>query len=251
MKIVIIGGTGLIGSKLSTMLRNQGHEVVAAAPNTGVKTITGEGLAGALNGADAVVDVANSPSFEDKAVLEFFETSGRNLLLAEVNARVKHHVALSIVGADRLPGSGYLRAKIAQESLIKKSGVPYSILRSTQFFEFAKSIAQSATTGLEVHLPHAFIQPIASDDIIPVLAKISTSEPLNSIVEIGGPDTFRFDEWIRRFLALTNDSRGVIADAHSRYFGTELKDQELVSGKYAYKGRIRYDDWFKSQPVMA
>ena len=175
MKIVIIGGTGLIGSKLVNKLRQLGHEVIAASPDTGVNTITGEGLKEALKDADIVVDVSNSPSFEDKAVMEFFETSGRNLLAAEAYAKVKHHIALSVVGCDRLPDSGYLRAKVAQEKLIKKSGMPYTILRSTQFFEFAKAIAQSATIGQEVHLPHAFIQPIASDDIIPVLAEISTS----------------------------------------------------------------------------
>jgi len=251
MKIVIIGGTGLIGTKLANKLRQLGHEVTAAAPNTGVNTITGEGLADALKDADTVVDVANSPSFEDKAVLDFFETSGHNLLASEAYAKVKHHVALSIVGCDRLPDSGYLRAKVAQENLIKNSGAPYTILRSTQFFEFAKAIAQSATTGQEVHLPHAFIQPIASDDIIPVLAKISISAALNGTVEIGGPEKFRFDEWIRRFLALTDDPRGIIADTHSRYFGTELHDQELVAGDDAYIGKIKYDDWFKLQTVTA
>jgi uncharacterized protein YbjT (DUF2867 family) len=251
MKIVIIGGTGLVGSKLANKLRQLGHEVTAAAPNTGVNTITGEGLAAALKDADTVVDVANSPSFEDKAVLDFFETSGRNLLASEAYAKVKHHVALSIVGCDRLPDSGYLRAKVAQENLIKNSGASYSILRSTQFFEFAKAIAQSATIGQEVHLPHAFIQPIATDDIIPVLAQISTAAPLNGTVEIGGPEKFRFDEWIRRFLALTNDPRAVVADAHARYFGTELKGEELVAGQNAYAGKIKYGDWFELQAVMA
>jgi len=251
MKIVIIGGTGLVGSKLANQLRQLGHEVTAAAPNTGVNTITGEGLTEALKNADTVVDVANSPSFEDKAVLEFFETSGRNLLAAEAYAKVKHHVALSIVGCDRLPDSGYLRAKVAQENLIKNSGMPYTILRSTQFFEFAKAIAQAATIGQEVHLPHAFIQPIATDDIIPVLAEISTSTALNGTVEIGGPEKFSFDEWIRRFLALTNDPRGIIADAHSRYFGTELKDQELCAGQNARLGKIKYDKWFSQQTVAA
>ena len=251
MKIVIIGGTGLIGSKLTNKLRQLGHEVTAAAPNTGVNTITGEGLADALKGADTVVDVANSPSFEDKAVLEFFETSGRNLLTAEVYAKVKHHIALSIVGCDRLPDSGYMRAKVAQEKLVKQSGVPYTILHSTQFFEFAKAIAQSATIGQEVHLPHAFIQPIATDDIIPVLAEISVSAPLNGTVEIGGPEKFRFDEWIRRYLALTNDPRIVVADMHARYFGTELKDQELVAGQDAHIGKIKYDKWFSLQQVPA
>lgn len=251
MKIVIIGGTGLIGSKLSSQLRQMDHEVIAAAPNTGVNTITGEGLAKALKDADTVVDVANSPSFEDKAVLEFFETSGRNLLASEAYAKVKHHVALSIVGCDRLPDSAYMRAKNAQEKLIKNSGRPYTILRSTQFFEFAKAIAQAATIGMEVHLPHAYIQPIATDEIIPVLAKIAVNPPANSTLEIGGPEKFRFDEWIRRFLALTNDSRGVIADVHARYFGTELNDKELCTGQDAHLGKIKYEEWFSLQKAAA
>lgn len=249
MKIVIIGGTGLVGSKLAANLRGQGHEVTAASPNTGVNTITGEGLADALEGADTVVDVSNSPSFEDKAVLEFFETSNRNLLAAEAVAKVKHHVALSIVGCDRLPESGYLRAKVAQEKLIRSGGIPYSILRSTQFFEFAKAIAQSATTGGEVHLPNAFIQPIATDDLIPVLAGISTAVPSNGTVEIGGPEKFRFDEWIRRFFALTNDQREVVTDMNARYFGTELNGEELVAGNGSLTGKIKYDEWFRSQTV--
>jgi uncharacterized protein YbjT (DUF2867 family) len=251
MKIVIIGGTGLVGSKLTNKLRQLGHEVTASAPSTGVNTITGEGLAEVLKGADTVVDLSNSPSFEDKAVLEFFETSGRNLLASEAYANVKHHIALSVVGADRLPDSGYLRAKVAQENLIRESGMPYTILRSTQFFEFAKAIAQSATVEQEVHLPHAFIQPIATDDIIPVLAEISTGTALNGVAEIGGPEKFRFDEWIGRFLALTEDPRKVIADIHSRYFGTELSDQELVAGPNAYAGKIKYDDWFFLQKLPA
>ena len=251
MKIVIIGGTGLIGSKLTNQLRVLGHEVIPAAPNTGVNTITGEGLADALRDADTVVDVANSPSFEDDAVLKFFETSGRNILAAEAYEGVKHHVALSIVGCDRLPDSGYLRAKVAQEKLIKASGTPYSILRSTQFFEFAKAIAQAATIGQEIHLPHAFIQPIATDEIIPVLAEIAVGEPVNGTVEIGGPEKLRFDEWIRRFLALTNDPRGIITDVHARYFGTQLNDMELCTGPDAHLGKLNYDKWFKQQQVPA
>jgi uncharacterized protein YbjT (DUF2867 family) len=249
MKIVIIGGTGLIGSKLANRLRKPGHKITAAAPNTGVNTITGEGLAEALEAADTVVDVANSPSFEDKAVLEFFETSGRNLLAAEAKAGVKHHVALSVVGSDRLPDSGYLRAKMAQERLIKQSGIPYTILRSTQFFEFAAAIAQSATTGQMVHMPPALIQPIASDDVIPVLAELSIAAPLNGTVEIGGPEKLGFDEWIRHFLELTDDSREVITDIHARYYGTELNDQSLVAGQNAHIGKIKYEDWFRTQPV--
>ena len=251
MKIVIIGGTGLIGSKLANKLRQLGHEVIAAAPNTGVNTITGEGLAEALVGADTVVDVANSPSFEDKAVLEFFETSGRNLLAAEAKAGVKHHVALSVVGSDRLPDSGYLRAKMAQERLIKQSGIPYTLLRSTQFFEFAAAIAQSATIGQMVHMPPALVQPIASDDVITVLAEISIAAPLNGTVEIGGPERLTFNEWIRHFLELTGDSREVITDIHAHYFGTELNDQSLVPGENPHIGKIKYDDWFSTQPMKA
>jgi len=251
MKVVIIGGTGLVGSKLAATLRSQGHEVIAASPNTGVNTLTGEGLAEALIGADTVVDVSNSPSFEDNAVLDFFQTSTRNQLAAEKVANVKHHVALSIVGSERLPASGYLRAKVAQENLIKMGEIPYSILRSTQFFEFAKAIAQSATQGSEVHVPDAYIQPIATDDLIPVLAGIATAAASNRVVEIGGPEKFRFAEWMRKFLSLTSDSRGVITDPQSRYFGTQLHGAELTAGDDSFKGTTTYNEWFKSQAVPA
>ncbi len=251
MKIVIIGGTGLIGSKLTNKLRQLGHEVNAASPASGVNTITGEGLKDALKDAQVVVDVANSPSFADKDVMEFFQTSGRNLLAAESSAGIKHHVALSIVNCDGLPDSGYMRAKVAQENLVKRSGVPYSILRSTQFFEFARAIAQSATIGQMVHMSPALIQPIASDDVIPVLAEVTTVAPLNGTVEVGGPEKFRFDNWIRHYLELTNDHREVITDEHALYYGTELNDQSLVAGPNARLGKIKYDYWLSQQKVTA
>jgi len=246
MKIVIIGGTGLIGSKLANRLGKLGHEVLAASPASGVNTITGEGLNEALKGAHVVVDVANSPSFEDKAVLEFFETSGRNLLAAEALAGVKHHIALSIVGTDRLPDSGYLRAKVAQEKLIRESGIPYTILHSTQFFEFAGAIAQSGTIGQEVHISTGLVQPIASDDVVAALARITVGDPLNSIVEVAGPERLRMDEFIGFFLKETNDPRHLVADKHARYFGAELKD-ELVPGDNPIIGKLKYEDWFSTQ----
>ena len=245
MKIVVIGGSGLIGTKLVNKLRQHGHQVLAASPSSGVNTITGEGLAEALEGAQVVVDVANSPSFEDKAVLEFFKTSSRNLLAAEVAAGVGHHVALSVVGTDRLPQSGYLRAKMAQEDLIKASKVPYTILRSTQFFEFLGSIAQSATDGQTVHLPPARIQPVASDDVAAALADIALGAPANGTIELAGPEQFRFDELIRRYLSATGDSRTVIIDVHARYFGTELDDQSLTPGDNPRLGTIRFEDWLR------
>src|SRR5215212_9893705 len=230
MKIVVIGGTGLIGKKLIPLLRERGHEAVAASPSSGVNTLTGEGLAGAVAGAAVVVDVANSPSFEDRAVLAFFETSGRNLLAAEAAAGVGHHVALSVVGADRLPDSGYMRAKVAQEKLIKASKVPYTIVRSTQFFDFAGGIAQSATEGQTVRLPPALMQPIVSDDVAAALADIAVGEPRNGTVELAGPEPIRMDELVRRFLGAKRDARTVTTDAHARYFGTELNDQSLTPG---------------------
>jgi len=251
MKIVVIGGSGLIGTKLVNNLRQHGHEVLAASPASGVNTITGEGLAEALEGAQVVVDVANSPSFEDKAVLEFFKTSSRNLLAAEVAAGVGHHVALSVVGTDRLPQSGYLRAKMAQEDLIKASKVPYTILRSTQFFEFLGSIAQSATDGQTVHLPPARIQPVASDDVAAALADIALGAPANGTIELAGPEQFRFDELIRRYLSATGDSRTVIIDVHARYFGTELDDQSLTPGDNPRLGTIRFEDWLRQSQARA
>jgi uncharacterized protein YbjT (DUF2867 family) len=243
MKIVVIGGTGLIGSNVVSRLRQSGHEVVAAAPNTGVNTITGEGLADALAGAQVVVDVANSPSFEDKAVLAFFETSGRNLLAAEAAAGVGHHVALSIVGTDRLPDSGYLRAKVAQEKLVRVSKVPYTILRSTQFFEFANGIVQSATEGDTVRLSPALFQPIASDDVSAALAELAVKPPLNGTVEVAGPEPISMDKFGCAYLAATHDKRRVVADVHAHYFGTVLDDRSLTPGANPILGRTRYADW--------
>lgn len=245
MKIVVIGGSGLIGSRLVSILRDRGHEVLAASPASGVDTITGEGLDAALIGAQVVVDVANSPSFEDAAVLKFFETSGTNLLAAEARAGVKHHVALSIVGTDRLPDSGYLRAKVAQENLIKKSGVPYSILRSTQFFEFIGRIAQSGDDGKSVRISSALFQPILSADVVAALADITLGLPLNGTVEIGGPERFRMDDLVRRVLQANGDKREVIADPRARYFGAELDDESLVAGPGARTGAKRFDEWLK------
>jgi uncharacterized protein YbjT (DUF2867 family) len=243
MKIVVIGGSGLIGSNLVSRLRQKGHEVVAASPNSGVNTITREGLAEALSGAQVVVDVANSPSFEDKAVLEFFETSGRNLLAAEAAAGVGHHVALSVVGADRLPESGYLRAKVAQEKLIEASKIPFTILRSTQFFEFVGGIIQSAAKDNEIRLSPALLQPIASDDVAAALAELTVGRPVNGIVEVGGPEKIPLDAIVRRYLAAKGDKRQVIADVHARYFGTELNDKSLTPTDRARLGAVGFEDW--------
>jgi uncharacterized protein YbjT (DUF2867 family) len=243
MKIVVIGGSGLIGSNLVNRLRQKGHEVVAASPNSGVNTITREGLAEALSGAQVVVDVANSPSFEDKAVLEFFETSGRNLLAAEAAAGVGHHVALSVVGADRLPESGYLRAKVAQEKLIETSKIPFTILRATQFFEFVSGIIQSAAKDNEIRLSPALLQPIASDDVAAALAELTVGKPVNGIVEVGGPEKIPLDAIVRRYLAAKGDKRQVIADVHARYFGTELNDKSLTPADRPRLGAVRFEDW--------
>jgi len=243
MKIVVIGGSGLIGTKLVNRLRQHGHDVIAASPASGVNTITREGLAEVLLGTQVVVDVANSPSFEDKAVLEFFETSGRNLLAAEAAAGVGHHLALSVVGTDRLPESGYLRAKLAQENLIKASGIPYTILRSTQFFEFVNGIAQSATDGQTVRLSPALLQPIVSDDVAAVLAELTLGAPVNGTVELAGPEKISLDDLVRRFLSAKQDARQVVADVHARYFGTELNDQSLTPGRNPRLGTTRFEDW--------
>src|SRR5213596_4263394 len=243
MKIVVIGGSGLIGKKLVKNLRQQGHEVVAASPSSGVNAVTGKGLAQALAGAQVVVDVANSPSFEDKAVLAFFETSGRNLLAAETAAGVGHHVALSVVGTDRLLASGYFRAKMAQENLIKASKIPYTILRSTQFFEFVSGIAQSATDGQTVRLSPALVQPIASDDVADALADIAVGKPMNGTVEVAGPERIRLDEFVRLFLSAKQDARKVTTDVHARYFGTELNDQSLTPGDNARLAPTRFEEW--------
>jgi uncharacterized protein YbjT (DUF2867 family) len=243
MKIVVIGGSGLIGSKLIVKLRENGHQAVAASPASGVNTLTGEGLAEVLEGASVVVDVSNSPSFEDAAVMEFFKTSTGNLLSYEAAAGVGHHVALSVVGSDHLPDSGYLRAKIAQEKLIKESSIPYSIVRATQFFEFVKSIADSATDGNTVRLPPVRFQPMAADDVASVVSRVAMASPLNGIVEVAGPEQFRFDELIRLGLSARKDPREVIADPHARYFGTELSERSLVPGDDAQLGETRFEDW--------
>jgi len=243
MKIVVIGGSGLIGKKLVNNLRKLGHEVVAASPSSGVNTITGEGLAKALAGAQVVVDVANSPSFEDKAVLEFFETSGRNLLAAEAAARVRHHVALSVVGTDRLLASGYFRAKMAQENLIKASPIPYTIVRATQFFEFIGRIADSGTEGNVVRLAPVLIQPESADDVASTLADVAVGAPLNDTVELAGPEAFRLDELAERVLKAKDDRRQVTADVHARYFGAELDDRSLTPGDDARIASTRFEDW--------
>ena len=243
MKIVVIGGTGLIGSKLVNRLRQLSHEVVAASPNTGVNTLTGEGLAEALAGAQAAVDVTNSPSWEDKAVMDFFVTSTRNQLAAEAAAGVGHHVALSVVGTDRLLASGYFRAKMAQEELIKTSGIPYTILRATQFFEFVSGIAQSATDGQTVRLPSALMQPIFSDDVAAALADIALGAPVNGMVEVAGPEQMRLDEIVRRYLSANKDPRQVITDVHARYYGLEVNDRSLTPGENPRIGQTHFDDW--------
>lgn len=249
MKIVVIGGTGLIGSKVVANLRKLGHEVVAASPSSGVNAVTGEGLATALAGAAVVVDVANSPSFEDKPVLEFFENSTRNLLAAEKAAGVRHHVALSVVGTELMLAGGYFRAKLAQENLIKAGGVPYTIVRATQFFEFVKSIASVATKGNEVRVPSALMQPMVSDDVATALATVAATAPVNGTVEIAGPERIRMDELIRTFLTATGDTRAVVTDPKAGYFGNiPVNDQSLVpSGRNPRLGTVRFGDWLKAQ----
>jgi uncharacterized protein YbjT (DUF2867 family) len=243
MKIVVIGGSGLIGSNVVNRLRQNGHEVVAASPKSGVNTLTGEGLAEALAGMQVVVDVANSPSFEAKAVLEFFETSGRNLLAAEKAAGVGHHVALSVVGTERLLDSGYFPAKLAQEKLIKDSGIPYTILRATQFFEFVGAIVQSGTEGDVIRLSPALFQPIASDDVAAALADLAVAPPLNATVEVAGPEPMPLDKIARQFLAAKGDSRQVIADVHAGYFGAAINDRSLTPGEHPRLGQTRFEDW--------
>ena len=245
MKIVVIGGTGLIGSKLVTKLRALGHEAVAAAPNTGVNTLTGEGLAEVLKMAQVVVDVSNSPSFEDAAVLEFFQTSTRNLLSYEGAAGVGHHVALSVVGSERLPNSGYLRAKVVQEKLIKEGTIPYTIIHATQFFEFAKRIADEATVDNTVRLPPVLFQPMAAEDVASALCKVAIASPLNGTLEIAGPESFRFDDFIRQRLEALNDPREVIADSDAKYFGTELSERSIVPDDDAQLGETRFEDWLR------
>src|SRR5438045_3736618 len=243
MKIIVIGGSGLIGKKVVKNLRQQGHEVVAASPSSGVNTVTGEGLAQALAGAEVVVDVANAPSWEDKAVLAFFETSGRNLLTAEAAASVGHHVALSVVGTDRLLASGYFRAKLAQENLIKASPVPYTIVRATQFFEFVGGIARAATDGQTVRLPPVLMQPIVSDDVAAAVADAALAEPLNGTVDLAGPELIRQDDLVRQFLAATGDARAVVTDPGALYFGIAVNDQSLTPGGHPRLGPTRFGDW--------
>lgn len=243
MKVVVIGGSGLIGSKLVTRLRSSGHDVLAASPSSGVNTLTGEGLANALRGADVVVDVANSPSFEDEPVLHFFQTSGRNLLAAEKAAGVRHHVALSVVGTDRLLESGYFRAKQVQENLVKSSGIPYTIVRATQFFEFVSAIAQSATDGACVRLPTAIMQPIVSEDVAEALADVTLSDPLNETVDLAGPQSIPMDELVRQYLLANHDARTVVTDNHARYFGVTVNDQSLRPVGQARIASTRFSDW--------
>ncbi|MGH9688074.1 MAG: SDR family oxidoreductase [Candidatus Acidiferrales bacterium] len=243
MKVVVIGGSGRIGSKVVNQLREQGHEAVAASPNSGVNTLTGEGLAEALKGAPVVVDVSDSPSWEDAAVMNFFETSTRNLLAQEAAAGVGHHVALSVVGSDRLVESGYFRAKIAQENLIKGSSVPHSIVRATQFYEFFKGIADFSTDGNKVPLPSVLIQPMAADDVASAVSRTALAAPANGTIEVGGPEKFRLDEFVRRGLAARKDPREVVADPHGRYYGIAVKERTLVPGDDARLGKILFDDW--------
>lgn len=245
MKIVIIGGTGLIGSKLVNMLKKLGHEAIPASPSLGVNTMTGEGVARVLQGTQVVVDVSNSPSFEDKAVLEFFETSGHHLLTAEKAAGIQHHIALSVVGTNRHVKNGYFRAKLAQENLIKASGIPYTIVQSTQFFEFLGAIAQSSTKELDVYLPPAFMQPIASDDVVKALVEVVLEPPINNTIEIAGPERVRLSELIETYLKAIKDPRKVIPDVHAHYYGTEVTDEMLIPGDHPRLGTINFEEWFK------
>jgi uncharacterized protein YbjT (DUF2867 family) len=249
MKIVVIGGTGLIGSKTTNRLRALGHEVIAASPASGVNTITGEGLAEVLEGTQVVIDLANSPSFEDKAVMEFFETSGRNLMAAEKKAGVKHHIALSVVGTERLQDSGYMRAKVAQENIIKQSGIPYSIVHSTQFFEFLGGIAASGVKDGAIHLSPAAVQPIASDDVADAVTDVAVGAPINGMIEIAGPERVGLSALVSRYLNKMGDPRSVVPDVHAPYFGAELNDQSLVPGANPRIGKIDFETWFANQPV--
>lgn len=246
MKIVVIGGSGLIGSKLVEQLREDGQEPLPASPDTGVDTLTGEGLPEALAGAQVVVDVSNAPAWDDEAVLEFFQTSSRNTLAAEADAGVTHHVVLSIVGTDRLHDSGYYRAKLAQEEAVKAAAIPYTILRATQFFEFIGRIGQLSANGASVHVSGAMFQPILSSDVVAALADITLGSPLNGTVEVGGPERFRIDELVRRVLRANGDTREVVADSHARYFGAELDDESLLASPGARVGSMRFEEWLKS-----
>ena len=247
MKIVIIGGTGLIGAKTATRLGRKGHEVVAASPSSGIDTVTGTGLAQALAGAQVVIDVTNPKSFEDAAILEFFETSGRNLLAAEVAAGVRHHVVLGIAGTERLQSSGYMRGKLAQETLVRNSGVPYSIIHATQFFEFMPSIAYLGTVGEKIRLSTAYVQPVAADDVADAVTDIALGAPAGGVIELAGPERVRLNEFMARFLAATKDAREVVADPGALYFGAALNDQSLVPGENPRIGATSFQDWLKSQ----
>ena len=251
MKIVVIGGTGLIGSKTVAILRQGGHEVVAGSPKSGINSITGAGVAEAFKGAQVVVDVTNSPSFEDKAVLEFFETSGRNLLAAEAAAGVRHHVALSIVGIDRTPDNGYFRAKVAQEKLIEASGIPYTIIRSTQFLEFLGGIAASSAEGNIVRLSPGLFQPIAADDVAAIVADVALAAPRNGVIEIAGPERAPFNEIVAHYLKAVGDPREVVSDPEARYFGGRVEERSLVPLGEARLGRIGFDEWFRRSPAKA
>jgi len=250
MKIVIIGGTGLIGSKTVAKLSERGHEAIAAAPNTGVNSITGEGLAEALDGAEVVIDVSNSPSFEEQAATQFFETAGRNVTASEVNAGVRHHVALSVVGTDRLQDSGYFRAKLAQEKLIEGSPIPYSIVHATQFFEFIRSIPGFSMKDGAVHLPPVLFQPMAADDVATAIVDIALGEPINQVIEIAGPETFTLDEAVGRVLSYDGDPRNVVADPAAPYFGVEVEQRTLVPGPGARLGGTRLDWWLTDVPAL-
>lgn len=249
MKIVVIGGTGLIGSKVVEKLKQRGHDAVAAAPNTGVDTITGKGLAEALSGGQVVVDVSNSPSFEDKAAMDFFQTSGRNIAAAEIAEGVRHHVALSVVGTDRLQDSGYFRAKLAQEQLIKRSSTAYTLVHATQFFEFIRTIAQLSTDGDTARLPPVQFQPIAADDVASALVDVALSDPVNDTIEIAGPETFTLDEAVRQVLAYDGDPRSVIADPAAPYYGVQVSERTLVPGAGARLGSIKLDWWLANVPA--
>src|SRR5262250_772892 len=251
MKIVVIGGTGLIGSKTVPILRERGHEAMAASPNTGVNTITGEGLKAAMAGTQVVIDLANSPSFEDKAVLEFFETSGRNLRAAETAAGVRHHVALSIVGTDRTPDNGYFRAKVAQEHLIEAAGIPYTIIRSTQFLEFLGGIAAASAEGNMVRLSPGLFQPIAADDVAPIVAEVAVAAPRNGIVEIAGPERAPFNAIVARYLKAVGDPCEVVSDPEARYFGGRVEEHSLVPLVEARIGRIGFDERFSRSRAAA
>ncbi len=243
MKIVVVGGTGLIGGKVVSNLNRKGHEAIAASPSTGINAVTGEGLGEALAGTRAVIDVANAPSGADDAVMTFFRTSGRILMAAEAEAGVRHHVALSVVGADRLPDNGYLRAKVAQEELIKASGIPYTIVRSTQFFEFLDGIADASTRDGEVHVSPAYVQPVAADDVAELVARVATMAPVHGMIELAGPERVSLDDLVRRYLKAKRDPRSVIADVHARYFGAELNDKSLTPGDRPHIGATSFETW--------